>query len=89
MIKFAREVQAGDKFPSPRTEEGVVTARCDFGRCDQDNRPDSVHVRDSRGSEFFIALIRNEELHVCDDECPNPILDEGIAEHLESNRHQR
>ena len=88
MNKLASEVKAGDRFPSPRTEEGVVVAVEDIGRCVHDDRPDSVHVRNSSRSEFFIALIGREELHVCDDGCPT-FLDEGHAEHLAINRHQR
>jgi hypothetical protein len=89
MEKLAREIRTGDRFPSPRREEGLVLAVEDFGRCSHDDRPDSVHIRDARHAEYFIALIRDEELHVCDDSCPDNFLEDGWQDHLELNRHQR
>lgn len=64
--KRTSEIAAGDRFPSPREYEGVVVAVCDYGRCDLDDRPQSVHVRDADGGEFFIAL-PDDVVHVCDD----------------------
>lgn len=59
------ELTKGHRFPSPRLEEGPVTAVCDFGRCTHDERPTSIHVRDSRGGQFFIAL-PDDPIHICD-----------------------
>jgi hypothetical protein len=64
MYKQNSDLKAGDKFLSPRKEEGLVTAQCDFGKCVHgDDRPDSIHVRGvydtifgPTRSEFFIAL---------------------------------
>ena len=57
------ELTTGVRFRSPRETEGNVTVVCDYGKCEHDNRPESVHVRgvyDTRFgptvSEFFIAL---------------------------------
>lgn len=59
----------GQTFPSPREEEGIVIARCAYGACEHGHdRPQSVHVRDTRGSEFFIALPDQDGFHVCDDQ---------------------
>ena len=86
--KMAAEIKAGDRFPSPRVEEGIVVAVEDISRCVHDDRPDSVHVRDGSRSEFFIALIAREEIHVCDSECP-AFYEDASPEHLRSNQHQR
>lgn len=68
MLKDTDKLVAGDRFPSPREEEGVVTAVCDFGNCiHQGDRPDSIHVRDNRGGQFFIAL-PPDIAHVCSPE---------------------
>ena len=68
MTKKPDEIQATDRFPSPRETEGIVTAVCDFGACRHgDDRPDSVHVRSAKwGTEFFIALPSYEDVHICD-----------------------
>lgn len=70
MKKQAQDIVAGDVFPSPREEEGIVTAVCGYGACTHERGRDmSVHVRSSKHrSEFFIAL-PNEEAHICDKVC--------------------
>ncbi|MCA1781852.1 MAG: hypothetical protein ABR616_10890 [Dermatophilaceae bacterium] len=90
--KIAHEVSIGDRFPSPRREEGVVRAVCGFAACQHghEDRVDHVHVAGATG-QWFIALIRDEEMHVCDDDCPSFLgehTDEEIEAHLRSNYHQ-
>jgi hypothetical protein len=86
----ANQLTEGTSFPSPRTEERVVRAVCDYGRCSHsDDRPDSVHVRGDNGNDWFIALVPNLELHACDDTCPrflSPHSDEERLDHTLANR---
>lgn len=80
------QLTAGDRFPSPRLNEGTVTVVCDYGKCTHEtdadgnpSRPNSVHVigrYDFGSSEFFIALCDGDwmdDLHVCDGpDCDHP-----------------
>lgn len=69
MIKQARDIKAGDLFPSPREDEGTVRALENYGACIMDDRPDSVLVESLRWrTTFFIALASSENLHICDND---------------------
>ena len=58
--KLYRDLEVGDRFRSPREEEGVVTVVCAPGRCTHDARDRySTHVAGfsagGRGEWFVVA----------------------------------
>lgn len=57
-------LRKGDRFQSPRTSEGVVTALYDYGDTSiADPRPDSIAVTDGTCS-FFVACSYDDLVRV-------------------------
>ena len=63
--KFPADFVAGDEFVDPDGRFGLLRVVCPMGQCDDDNRPESVHVRMVHtGAEFFQAMYTNEQYEV-------------------------
>ena len=66
--KIYRDLRPGDRFHSPRSEEGVVTVVCPPGRCDHDRSRDEYgcHVSGPYGVQFFVNQIPTEDVILAD-----------------------
>lgn len=64
--RIYRNLRPGDRFYSPRPEEGAVTVVCAPGRCDHDRSRDEFgcHVRGSGGGSFFVNAIPDEPVRL-------------------------
>ena len=64
--KLYAELVPGDRFYSPRADEGLVTVVCAPGACTHDERDAfSTHVRSRAfGTEFFVLHFPSKEVDV-------------------------
>lgn len=67
--KVYSQLEVGDRFHSPRKDEGVVTVVCAPGKCEHDKSRDEYgcHVRgiyDGWPSEFFVNHIPSETVRL-------------------------
>jgi hypothetical protein len=67
--KLYGDLQPGDRFYSPRKDEGVVTVVCSPGTCTHDVRDMfSCHVRSATfGTEFFVLHYPDEPVELYQD----------------------
>ena len=61
--KVYKDLASGERFHSPRKEEGVVTVVCPPGKCSHDRSRDEYgcHVRGEFG-EFFVNWMPDGEV---------------------------